>query len=129
MHMKNNEVIVKTDIADRPEDHELSAALILANHFKTNVIFLRPQKSRTPDIRIRRELWEIKSPRGDGKRTIDNNFRTARTQSHNIIIDLRRIKMNTRKAISRINHYLSAGSHGFKKVLIIDKKGNVIEVL
>jgi len=37
------EVIIKTDLKDRPKDNELSAALILANHFGANAIFLRPQ--------------------------------------------------------------------------------------
>lgn len=46
------EVIVKTDLVDLPKDHELSAALILAYHFKTDVIFLRPETKKTPDIDV-----------------------------------------------------------------------------
>lgn len=123
------EVIIKTSLPDRPEDHELSAALILAAHFKTDVIFLRPESRRTPDLEINSMRWEIKSPRGDGKKTIDNNLRAARKQSHNIVIDLRRMKQHQQKVISRINFYLSAGPHKFKKILIITKAGIVIEIL
>jgi len=85
------EVIIKTDLKDRPKDHELSAALILANHFGANAIFLCPQLDKTPDIEIDGMRWEIKSPKGDGKKTIENNFRAARKQSLNVM-DLRRIK-------------------------------------
>lgn len=122
------EVIVKTDLADLPKEHELSAALILAYHFKTNVIFLRPEYARTPDIDINGVKWEIKSPMGNGKRTIDNNFNEARKQSKNIVIDLRRIKMHQSKANARINFYLSTPHH-FQRVLIITKSKKVIEIL
>ena len=121
-------VIVKTDLINRPEDHELSAALILAAYFKTDVIFLRPQARKTSDVAINGIKWEIKSPRGSGKKTIENNLRTARKQSRHIVLDLRRIKLHQRKAVSRTNFFLS-GPHRFKKVLIITKTAKVIEIL
>ena len=74
-------VIVQTDLVDVPKEHELSAALILAYHFKTDVIFLRPETKKTPDIDVNGTKWEIKSPRGNGKKTIDNNLRAAHKQS------------------------------------------------
>lgn len=126
--MKKYEVIIKTDLADRPKDHELSAALILADHFKSDVVFLRPQTDKTPDIDVDGTKWEIKSPRGNSKKTIENNLRTARKQSRNIVIDLRRIKMHQRQANARINFFLS-NSHSFKKVLIITKSQRVFEIL
>ena len=122
-------VIIKTDLKDRPEDHELSAALILAAHFKIDVIFLRPESRKTPDIDVNGARWEIKSPRGKGKKTVDNNLRAARKQSHNLVVDLRRIKLHKQKVISRINFYLAAGPHKFKRILIITKASKVIEIL
>lgn len=59
--------IIQTDLKDRPNDHELSAVLILINYFKSNIIFLRPQTDKTPDVEINGSRWEIKSPIGDGK--------------------------------------------------------------
>lgn len=122
------EVIIKTDLKDRPKDHELSAALILADYFQSNVTFLRPQTDKTPDIEVSGTKWEIKSPKGNGKKTIDNNFRTARKQSQNIVIDLRRIKMHQNKVTARINFFLST-QHNFKRVLIVTKSKKVIEIL
>lgn len=124
------EVIIKTNLQDRPKDHELSAALILTNYFKSDVIFLRPQTDKTPDIEVATTnmQWEIKSPRGNGKKTIDNNFRAARRQSLNIVVDLRRIKMHKSKVVARINFFLST-PHRFKKVLIITKDRKVVEIL
>jgi hypothetical protein len=106
----------------------LSAALILAVHFKTDVTFLRPQSRKTSDIEINGIKWEIKSPRGSSKKTIENNLRTARKQSRNIVLDLRRIKLHQKRAASRTNFFLS-GPHKFKRVLIITKAAKVIEIL
>jgi hypothetical protein len=122
------EVIVKTGLADRPKDHELSAALILAAYFESDVVFLRPQTDKTPDIEVNGTRWEIKSPKGDGKKTIENNLRAARKQSHNVVIDLRRTKMHQAKAIARIKFFMSH-SHHFRRALVITKSRKIIEIL
>lgn len=128
-NMAKYEIIVKTDVKDRPKDHEMSAALILANYyFKADVIFLRPQSNRTPDIEVGGAKWEIKSPMGNSKKTIENNLRMARKQSCNVIIDLRRIKMHKIRAIARINYFLSRQKQ-IKQVIIITKDQKVVEIL
>lgn len=127
--MAKYEVIVKTDLVDLPKDHELSAALILAYHFKTDVVFFRPERKKTPDIDVNGTKWEIKSPTGNGKKTIDNNLRAAHKQSRNIVLDLRRAKLHQSKAIARINYYLSAGSHKIKRLKIITKTQKIIDIL
>lgn len=109
--------------------HELSAALTLAYHFKTDVIFLRPETKKTPDIEVDGTKWEIKSPRGDGKKTIDNNLRSARQQSHNIVLDLRRAKMHQSKAEARVRYYLANGPHNIRRLKIITKHRKVIDIL
>ena len=127
--MAKYEVIVKTDVKDRPKDHEMSAALILANYyFKADVTFLRPQSNRTPDIDVNGAKWEIKSPMGNSKKTIENNLRMARKQSYNVIIDLRRIKMHKTRAIARINYFLSRQKQ-IKRVIIITNEQKVVEIL
>lgn len=126
--MKKYEVIVKTDLADLPKDHELSAALILAYYFKTDVTFLRPKYARTPDVDVDGVKWEIKSPMGNSKKTIENNLRMARKQSHNVVIDLRRIKMHKVRAVSRINYFLSR-QRQIKRVIVITKDQKIVDIL
>jgi hypothetical protein len=127
--MTKYNVIVTTDIVDAPRDHELSAALILAYHFKTDVIFLRPERKKTPDIEVNGTKWEIKSPIGNGKKTIDNNMRAAHKQSRNVVLDLRRTKLHQNKTIARINYYLSTGPHKIKHLKIITKTQKIIDIL
>ncbi|SRR6266536_2773663 len=127
--MAKYNVIVQTDLVDVPKEHELSAALILAYHFKADVIFLRPETKKTPDIDVNGTKWEIKSPRGNGKKTIDNNLRAAHRQSRNVVLDLRRAKLHQNKATARINYYLSAGPHKIKHLKIITKTQKIIDIL
>ncbi|MDR2191530.1 MAG: hypothetical protein LBO62_01425 [Endomicrobium sp.] len=71
-----------------PETHELETARFF-NKLGKDIEFLRPIRSkgiRTPDIVMDGVLWEIKSPQGDSRRTIENNLRAALkgvTKNHN----------------------------------------------
>lgn len=120
-------VIVEAEISDAPKNHEFAAATIMARHFKADVIFLRPTRYKTPDFKIKDHVWELKSPMGGSARTIENNMRSARSQSKNIIIDLVRIKLHQNRAIAHTNYFLSKPNQ-FRRVLIITKDKRVIEI-
>lgn len=123
-------VIVETGVGDSPYPHELKAALIVANeYFKADVLFLRPTIHATPDIECKGVKWEIKSPTGSGKKTIENNLRNARKQSSRIIVDFTRIKLHQSKALANIEYYLKKSGGRFDKVIIISKAKKVIEIL
>ena len=121
-------VIVNTLPQDAPYDFEMSAALIIANYFKTSVYFLRPVPLKSPDLKIRNEIWELKSPKGNSKNTIHNNIKSARKQSTNIIIDLRRCKLDTNKAHSRIKDSYKKRKRKTGRYLIIEKNGKVLDI-
>ncbi len=123
------EVIITTDLVDAPKEHEMSAALILADHFKSDVIFLRPETKKTPDIDVNGVKWEIKSPKGGAKKTIDNNLRNARKQSRHIVLDLHRAKLHQTKAEARVRHYLGSGPHKINSLKIITKTHKIIDIL
>ena len=122
------QVIVKTLPQDAPYDFEMSAALIVANHFKTDVIFLRPGPMKSPDLLLKQEIWELKSPRGNSKNTIHNIFVTSRKQSYNVIIDLRRCRMNEQKAFARIRDAFNKRRRKRCQLLVITKQNRVIDI-
>ena len=88
----------------------------------------KPTKRRTLKLPGRKYGGKLKAQGGNGKKTIDNNFRAARKQSSNIVVDLRRIKMHKSKVVARINFFLST-PHRFKKVLTVTKDRKVVEIL
>ena len=120
-------VILNFKLTDPFKDHELFAAQIVANYFKCDVYLKRPGHRKTPDLLARDVYWEIKSPIGDSKNTIANNFHSARGQSEYIVLNLCRCKMYTDKVLSRVRHYVKSGNHKIKGLLIITKSGKVID--
>jgi hypothetical protein len=66
--------------------------------------------------------WEMKSPRSNCKYTLEHSFRSALTQSLNIIFDIRGSKIPERKCIAEIERRFN----DFKKVnrVMIVTKGH-----
>ena len=129
--MQNFTIKYDLNDPDPPKPHELHAAKIVADHFQSDLIFIRKTVGSTPDLRIKRtnQVWELKSPLGNGKRTISNNLREASSQSDKIILDLTRCKMNNARALSRVNGFLESGDAHIKKLLVIDKMEKVLVFL
>lgn len=73
-------------------------------HLKSDATFLRRNNLSAADVKIGGTIWELKSSIGNGKHTIQNNLREASHQSQNIVIDLRRCKLPSDRAISRIRY-------------------------
>ncbi|WP_372521037.1 hypothetical protein [Candidatus Ruminimicrobiellum ovillum] len=66
----------------------------------------------------------MKSPKGSSSRTIENNLRCALKQSRNIIIDLRRIKIDETRAISQIKEkFIKIKT--IKNIIIIKKNSTI----
>jgi hypothetical protein len=128
--MQKFNVIIPTNVKPYPEDHEVSAAAILADHFQSDIIFAkRHLNSPTADLRVATTgiAWEVKSPKGNSKRTIQNNLRLADNQSENVVMDMRRSKMYYGTALSRIRHELGK-AHKIMRLLVITKTGSVIVI-
>ena len=126
--MTKYKVIIDQNTKDYPEEHEIAAAIAVSKCLHCDVRFIVTASSRTPDFDIGGVKWELKSPLGNSSRTIENNLRTARGQSPNIILDLSRTRMSMNRALSRINHYLSRDSR-VKHLMVLDKRGNLIDIL
>lgn len=122
-------VITETGPNDPPQGFEMRAAIILACYLKKNLIFQRPGHCRTPDLREKGSaiMWELKSPTGSGKKTMENNLRSANGQSRRVVIDLTRCKMHQDKAISRIKFFMDTNNHQIKSLLIITKSEKIID--
>ncbi len=110
-----------------PEKHELATARYFSEKGK-DIVFIRPSnipKVHRPDILMDGIEWEIKSPQGKAKRTIEQNFRQAIEQSLYIIFDLRRINVPESKCLSQLEKEFN--SRHAKRLLIIKKNGDLVE--
>lgn len=124
------QVVIPTDHPNPPEPHEVDVAYILARHYRTAVEFLVPiddYKRRSADIVMLAVTWEIKCPTGASKSTIRNQFRRASRQSKNIIIDMRRTKLKSKKIEKEVLFQIKERPY-IKKVILIDKSEKVLEI-
>jgi len=127
-HMARGKIILPNGLI--PEKHEL----ITANSFTSigiDVEFIAPNRTkgaRTPDIRMGDLLWEIKAPRGNSGRTLDDTIKRALKQSTNIIIDLRRTKLDDKQCEKSLKTNKNL-VRGVKRLKIITKRHKVIDIL
>lgn len=92
--------------------------------------FLAPSrtvKGKTPDVQIDGVLWEIKSPTGSSKRTLDNITRRASKQSGNIIIDTRRTTLSDEFIISQLKNNQNI-LHGIRRIKVVNKKAILLDI-
>lgn len=125
--MPSYKVIIPFDLIPYPESYEVTAAALLASYFQADVIFVNRAPYRTPDFSISGTSWELKSPTGNGKRTVQRNLQAALKQAENIVYDARRSKMDQTK-VRRELKFLYKEVRKMKRLVIITKVGRVIEL-
>ena len=123
----SNKIIFEGQSRKQLRFHEVNAILLLLDYFSTDITCIHPGSGKTPDLRIKGIEWELKSPQGDGVKTIENILKKAAKQSKNIVLDFSRTKMNGNQALSRTKYYLRNNKHGIKKLIVITKNHKVID--
>jgi hypothetical protein len=124
------QVVIPAGHPNPPEPHEISTAWILARHYHASVQFLIPvddYKRKSADIVMLGVEWEMKSPVGASKSTIENQFRRASKQARNIIIDTRRTSLDDgeiEKAVIRETKRHST----VRRVILVDKSEKIVEM-
>ncbi len=81
---------------------------------------------RTPDMMMNNTPWEIKAPQGDGKYTVQNTMQGAAGQSRNVIIDLRRCKMQEEQAIKKFVQEFNK-SKSIKRMKIVKNNAEILD--
>ena len=128
--MKEYMVHIEDSKDSEPRPHEKKAAKMVANLFKSDVIFLRRLQSKTPDLYILKynQRWELKSPIGGSKYTVQNNLRGTDAQSENVILDLTRSKLSDRQGISRAKEFMRKERSRIKKLKVLTKGGRLVDI-
>ena len=125
--MKKYSIIIPAEVQPGPSSKELSAARILLEYFKKDIVFVSRKNNRTPDFLIGGLFWELKTPTGTGKYNLQHALRSAAGQSDNIVIDARFSKMHINRIKSELRFQLSKANK-INRLLLIDKQKAVIEI-
>ena len=111
------------------EKHE-NDTIVYFTEMGYNIELIPPSKSpgsRQPDFIMNGLPWGMKSPISNGARTIEHAVRSASKQSENIIIDLRRSKIDDERAIAQIKFHASKRTN-IRRLIVITKKGAHIDI-
>lgn len=111
----------------RPQNHEITAAQLLSSYFEADVYFVAPTIHRTADFKIGNIYWELKSPTGSGKRTIQHTLQNALKQSSNIVVDARYSKMRIDKFRKELERQMLCTGK-IRRLLLITKTNRVVEI-
>ena len=124
------QVLIEEYDPDPPEPHEIDAAQVLTRHFQSNIRFIPKTTGHCPDVVVERtgEIWEIKSPKGNGKYTMANNLERAHSQSKKVVLDLSRCKMRDERALARIRAYINSKYYQLERVLVVTKMKKVVDM-
>jgi len=120
-------IIIPTNINPRPERFEIEAASIIAEYLRADAVFIARNAAKTPDVNIDGVEWEIKSPLGSSKHTIETQLKRASKQAAYVVIDARRCKIHIAKIRSQLRHHGAIKKH-IKRILLITKAEMVEEI-
>jgi hypothetical protein len=124
------QVTISSTIKPSPQEHEVSAAWILARHYNCAVEFLKPldgYRRKTPDFVMMALEWEHKSPTGNSKTTVSNNLITAKLQSPNIVFNTRRTKLDDDRIKKELRKHL-VKRRSIYRIIMIAKDRKVVEI-
>lgn len=110
------------------QKHEYDTVLVLTELGYDVELIPKSNKlgEKSPDIRIGKVFWEIKSPKGEGKWLIKKTMQRASHQAENIIIDLRRIKIHQNKCLAEFEKHFKL-SRRIKRLKIITKTRKIVD--
>ena len=108
------------------QEHELQVSNLL---IKTgnNVDFIPVGLLPTADLRFMNLEWELKSPTGSGRRTIEKNLRKALRQSTNVMLDLSRIAIAEDKCLLYLQNHIK-NFRELKRLIIITKDQKILKL-
>ena len=114
--------------------NEQDVSTWMLRNFGGNINLLKESTSdgiHTPDYLWDGKLWDLKSPEGNGKRTIDNQFKTIDKQiapaPGGMIMDCSKLKFSNDEIISKISKRIRLNN--FDGDVIIKRKETIIAVL
>lgn len=127
--MKKGVGRITKDVGAFVTAHEQRSADFLAR-LGYDVNFIAPERSpgsKTADMRMDGDVWELKCPTGNSSRTIENILRDGAKQARNVVLDLRRTRRSDAQCIAeargRLKHVKS-----LRKIFVITKTSDLVRL-
>lgn len=111
------------------EKHENDIVIVFTNlGYDVELIpTARQRKTKTADAIIAGLEWEFKTPREGSTHALDRILRKATTQSQNVIVDIRLLKIPNDTALRRIAH-VSRIIKTLQHLKVVAKTNKIIDI-
>jgi hypothetical protein len=111
-------------------EHELKTARVFARegYIVQFLIAKQAHRTKTADILIGNEMYEIKSPKADKLSAIERNLKRAAQQSCNIIIDSRRMSKIHDSTIQKFLAQKLKQQKTIKRLLFVNRKHQIVDI-
>jgi len=109
--------------------HEYATLVVLTND-GNEIELLKPsltKYTKTGDFLMLGLVWEMKSPIGKSRSTMEHVFQKAAKQAHNIVIDLRRTKLIDEQSIAFLQR-LFGTSRSVRNLWIVTKESKIVKL-
>ena len=109
------------------EKHEYDTVLFLTT-IGYNIELIPPShipNVRTPDFIMNSLQWEMKSPKGKSRSTLEHAFQSAVKQSENIVFDLRRTDIPLDKSLMTLSKLMQTSKKA-KRLSVITKQQKLL---
>jgi len=87
-----------------------------------------PEGIKTPDYIYNGIKLDLKSIKGNGKRTIDTSIKNGQTQSENYIFDISNTKLTTKEVVKQVTKIYNTAGRNWVNYIIIKKHNKLIAV-
>ncbi|MCI9110646.1 MAG: hypothetical protein HFH47_02395 [Bacilli bacterium] len=87
-----------------------------------------PEGIKTPDYIYNGIKLDLKSIKGNGKRTIDTSIKNGQTQSENYIFDISNTKLTTKEVVKQVTKIYNTAGRNWINYIIIKKHNKLIAV-
>ena len=121
-------VIIPPDVNVWPHELKTAEALANAGHVVEFVRTSDVPHERSADALIDGELWEFKAPTSSRLNAVERNLKKGRWQSECIVFDGRRMKGIPDHAIKREVYARAHKIPQVKKVLYVNRHGEIIDI-
>lgn len=121
-------LIFPPDVNIWPHEMETAKALVAAGYMLSFIRKSEQEFHTSADVYINGIAWEMKAPKSAYIQRVEGNLREALRQSSYVIFDSRRMKRIPDKAIERELRKCSKELRKLKRLIFVNKHGQVFDI-
>ena len=128
MKKKQGQIIIQSGVNVWPHELKTAQALAEAGYVVEFILKSNEPYAHSADVLINGTIWEMKAPKSDKLKMVEQNLRRALKQSPNVIFDSCRMKGIPDEAIERELRKYARELQRLRKLVFVNRKRKPIDI-